>query len=131
MIDEVIAFEPPDRGPDRRRSIVELRRNLKIMGIPGVAYFGNLEEVVTLGRDYDGQDYAQKRVVTLYNLDFCNEIASAIETREQGKRILRFEALRQVFRDQGECYRRVGGPNYFVFMLTIRNQIDAKKIRGF
>lgn len=131
MIDEVIAFEPPDRSGDRRKSIKELRRNLKLQGIPGIAYYGSMEEVITLRQDFDGQRYSQAKVITLYNLDFCSEIASSIDTREQGKKVLRFEAIRQVLRDQAECYRMVGGPNYFILMLTVRNQIGAKKIHDF
>jgi hypothetical protein len=130
MIDEVVAFEPPDDSADRRQSIVKLRRNLQMLNIQGVAYYGSLEEVVLRRRDFDGQAYAQNRVITLYNFDFCDEIGSSIETSEKNKKVLRFEAIRQVLRDQVECYRR-GGPNYFVFMLTVRNQIDASKINRF
>jgi hypothetical protein len=131
MIDEVIAFEPPDNSESRRESIAQLRRNLKVLGIRGVAYYGSLEEVVILGRDYEGLEYSQTKVITLYNFDFCNEIASPIDTRERGKQVLRFEAIRRVLQDQAECYRRAGRPNYFVLMLTVRNQIDAKKISQF
>lgn len=131
MIDEVVAFEPPDNSDSRRESIAQLRRNLKVLGIRGVAYYGSLEEVVILGSDYEGSAYSQAKVITLYNLDFCNEIASPIDTRDRGKKVWRFEAIRQVLRDQVECHRRTGGPNYFVLMLTVRNQIDAKKISQF
>jgi hypothetical protein len=131
MIDDVVAFEPPDRADDRRASIIQLRRNMKLLGVPGIAYWGSFEEVVILRSDYDGQKYSQDKLVNLYNLDFCDEIASHISTRNKGKRVWRFEAIRQVLRDQVECYRTKGGPNWFVLMLTIRNQIDAKKIRQF
>lgn len=130
MIDEVVAFEPPDDSPDRRQAIIKLRQNLRIHGIPGVAYYGSLEEVVSLRRDFDGTPYSQKNVITLYNFDFCDEIASAIDTSDSKKKVLRFEAIRQVLRDQVDCYQK-GGPNYFVFLLTIRNQIDAAKISKF
>lgn len=131
MIDEVIAFEPPDASPTRRESIVQLRRNMKVLGVRGVAYYGSLEEVVILGSDNEGSKYSQTKVITLYNLDFCNEIASPIDTRERGKKVWRFEAIRQVLRDEVECYRKTGGPNYFILMLTVRNQIDAAKISRF
>lgn len=131
MIDEVIAFEPPDRSDNRRRAITHLRRNMKLMGIPGKAYYGSMEEVVCQGRDYDGLPYTQERIITLYNLDFCNEIASRILTREGAKKVMRFEAIRQILRDQNRCYRRTGGESYFVLMLTFRNQIIAPKIRSF
>ncbi len=131
MIDEVVAFEPPDSSDSGRESIVNLRRNLKLLGIPGVAYYGSLEEVVTLRQDFDGTPYSQNDIITLYNFDFCDEIASRIATREGNKKALRFEAIRQVLHDQIECNMRGGGPNYFLFMLTVRNQVDAKKISNF
>lgn len=131
MIDEIIAFEPPDRGTDVRKSITTLRKNLRILGKPAIAYFGRFEEVVILRKDCDGIHYSQDKVITLYNLDFCDEIASKIETREHGEQAWRFEAIRTVLRDQAECYQRSGGPSLFIILLTIRNQIGAEKIRGF
>lgn len=135
MIDEVVAFEvraaPNSSDPQGRRSIITLRRNLRLLDIPGHAYFGPLEEVVILHEDYDGTQYRQERVVTLYNLDFCDEIGSPIHTRRQGRSVLRFEAIRQILRDQRECYRRLGGPSLFVMLLTVRNQIGVRRLRAF
>src|SRR5713226_9391029 len=109
MIDEVVAFEireKPDRNdPQGRRSITELRRNMQMLGIPGYAYFGSMEEVVILRQDYDGMEYKQDKLVTLYNLDFCDEITSKIETAQAGKQLLRFAAIRQILLDQHECYK--------------------------
>lgn len=135
MIDEVVAFEVP--APPRhndlqgRRYIRKLRRNLRLLGIPGHAYFGPMEEVVLLRRDYDGSAYQQNKVITLYNLDFCDEISSPIETREQGPQVWRFDAIRQIVRDQRECYQAQGGASHFVLLLTVRDQIDVQKLRGF
>ena len=100
MIDEVIAFEPPDKDDNGRRAFTALTRNMRTAGIPGRAYCGSFEEVVLLRKDFEGQDYVQDEVVTLYNLDFCNEISSPVETREGGRKMLRFEAIRQVLWDQ-------------------------------
>ncbi len=130
MIDEVIAFEPPDKVDSGRRAFNKLTRNMRTAGIPGRVYCGSFEEVVLLGRDFEGQDYLQKQVVTLYNLDFCSEICSKVKTRD-GDKVLRFAAIRQVLRDQADCYHRVGGPRHFILMLTMRNQIDAWKIRDY
>ena len=103
MIDEVVAFEPPDSSDSGRESIVNLRRNLKSLWIPGVAYYGSLEEVVTLRQDFDGTPYSQNDIITLYNFYFCDEIGQSIATREGNKKALRFEANRQVLDDQIEC----------------------------
>lgn len=135
MIDHVIAFEVPARpkGDDRqgRRHILALRRNLQVLGVPGHAFFGPMEEVVVLGHDYDGNQYYQKDVITLYNLDFCDEVASRISTREQGEQMWRFEAIRQILRDQQQAFQQHGEPSYFIVLLTVRDQIDAEKLRTF
>lgn len=131
MIDEVIAFELPSPDSNDRLWITKLRTNLKMLGIPGVAYLGSFEEVVILRRDHDGQLYKQDKVITLYNLDFCDEIASKVDTLELGKKQLRFEALRVILQDQKQCYLNSGGSCHFIILLTVRNQIAAPKIRNF
>ena len=134
MIDEVIAFEVPARrtpeDPEGRRRILALRRELQLLGIPGHAYFGPMEEVVVLRQDYDGKRYDQNKVITLYNLDFCDEVASRISTREQGEQVWRFEAIRQILRDQQQAYQQYGEPSRFILLLTVRDQIDAGKLRN-
>lgn len=131
MIDDVVAFEPPSKNGDPRAGIDGLRRNMRVRGIPGRAYWGSFEEVLILGRDYEGTSYVQEKVVTLYNLDFCDEISSRVQTREKGRRAWRFEAIRRAMRDQVDCFQRDGGPRHFVLMITVRNQINADKIRSF
>lgn len=129
MIEEVIAFELLSPEDDDRIWIKQLRLNLKKLGIPSVAYLGSFEEVVILGKDYEGQPYRQDKVITLYNLDFCDEISSSIETLEHERKVLRYEAIRAILREQKRCFQQIGGPSYFVILLTIRNQIEASKIR--
>ena len=135
MIEEVIAFEVPAKptevDPQGRRNIVALRRNLSLLNIPARAFFGPMEEVLVLRKDYDGQQYDQKKVITLYNLDFCDEIASHIDTKEFGGQVWRFEAIRQMFRDQHDAFRDQGGPRCFIALLTVRDQMDAGKLRDF
>lgn len=133
MIDEIVAFEIPDRRGDPRRSILKLRGNLRLLGKPSaVAYYGPFEEVVILGRDYDGTDYRQEKVITLYNLDFCDEIGSRIQTRQRGRQpVWRFEALRHVLQDQKRCYEKGGEPSWFVILLTVKNQVNADRLSDF
>jgi hypothetical protein len=132
MIEEVIAFELPcPYGSDERAWVKEIRFKLRKLGIPGVVYFGPFEEVVILREDYDGQYYKQDKIITLYNLDFCDEIASKIETREYGKKLWRFEALRQILHDQQECYKQNSSQSFFIILLTVRNQIGASRIANF
>jgi hypothetical protein len=130
MIDEVIAFEPPDRDGSGRVAFNLLTYNMRKAGIRGRVYCGSFEEVVLLRKDFEGQDYAQDSVITLYNLDFCNEICSRVRT-QSGERLLRFEAIRHILQDQAECYQRVRAPRHFILMLTVRNQIAAGRIREY
>ncbi len=130
MIEEVVAFEIPSLDGDRRSNIVRLRLNLKKLGIRHVAYYGSFEEVVIRRKDLEGQDYKQDKLITLYNLDFCDEISSYVETQERGRKRLRYEAIRVILLDQKRCYleREDGQPCYFIMLLTIRNQIRAERI---
>lgn len=130
MLNEVVAFERRAPTGDPRAYITALRRNLQALGIQNVTYYGSLEQVVVLRKDLDGREYRQEKLINLYNLDFCDEIASSVETRE-GRKAWRFEALRTIVQDQHECFRREDGPPYFIVLLTVRNQIRAGQIRDF
>ena len=135
MIDEVVAFEtrakPNKEDPEGRRNILELRRQLVLMGTQSHAYFGPMEEVIIRRRDYDGTAYQQEKLVTLYNLDFCDEISSRIDTLDANQQVWRFEAIRRILLDQADCYQQTNNPNYFLLLLTVRNQIDVHKLRGY
>ena len=131
-IDEVVAFEarakPRRRDRDGRRNILALRTKMREYGFSGQAYFGSMEEVVILRRDQDGIPYAQNNLVTLYNLDFCDEISSPVETLGLGRQVWRFEAIRQILRDQEACYDPEFGAGYFLILLTVRDQIGVDKL---
>lgn len=131
MIDEIVAFERPSPRGDERRDILSLRTTLHRLGIPHVAYYGSFEEVVILGQDWEGQKYKQEHVITLYNLDFCDEISSKVRTRKEGQQLWRFEALRHVLANQAACFARTHRPTWFVFMLTVRDQMDAQLLASF
>ena len=129
MITEIVAFEVPAKGKSSERTFINsLRRNLALIGISNTTYYGPFEEVVLLGKDYDGQEYSQHDVITLYNLDFCGEIGSKIISSE-GEELHRLEAIRQVIRDQVKCFNRLSGPPCFIILLTVRNQMHSRVLR--
>jgi len=130
MIEEVIAFELPSSTGDERSHISRLRTNLQRIGIRHVAYYGSFEEVVMMGEDLEGLPYRQDKLVTLYNLDFCDEISSLVNTQTMGEKRLRYEAIRIILSDQRRCYlnREDSQLCYFIILLTIRNQIEAERI---
>ena len=134
LIEEVVAFEVPAKltAKDRtgRRNINKLRSNLRALRFNARSYYGPMEEVVILRHDHDGLPYSQSSLITLYNLDFCDEISSAVETLQAGKQVWRFEAIRQILTDQKACYDPEQGPAYFVILLTVRDQIDVAKLRA-
>lgn len=133
MIDEVVAFEmsarPTEDDPEGLRNVATLRRNLTLLGVKHRVFYGPLEEVIILRTDLDGQPYQQKQVMTLCNLDFCDEIVSKIRTRREGGRAWRFEAIRRLLADQRDCFQGSGGPGFFLILLTVKNQIDAAKLQ--
>ncbi len=74
MIKEVVAFEvPAPGGIPERKYINDLRRNLEILGLPNIAYYGPFEEIILRRQDHESTQYDQSNVITLYNLDFCEE----------------------------------------------------------
>jgi hypothetical protein len=130
MIEEVVAFELHSIDATERSNIVQLRLNLNKLNIRHVVYCGSFEEVVLRRGDNEGQEYKQDKLITLYNLDFCDQISSYVETRELEQKSLRYEAIRVILSDQKQCYlsRDDGQPCYFIILLTIRNQIEAEKV---
>ena len=131
-VDEVVAFEtrakPSRKDKDGRRNVLALRTRMREYGLNGYAYFGSVEEVVILRRDQDGSPYTQNHLVTLYNLDFCDEISSPVETVKAGRQVWRFEAIRRILRDQEACHDPDSGAGYFLLLLTVRDQIGVNKL---
>ena len=134
MIDDVIAFElpaePNSEDPYGRREINELRKQMRVNNIQGHAYFGPMEEVILYGKDYDGLEYKQNKVITIYNFDFCDEISSPIAIKDKSKQVLRFEAISYALADQRRYYREKGEYSWFILLLTVRNQINASRLRN-
>jgi hypothetical protein len=132
MIEEVVAFELPDRGLNERESIVQLKRNLELVlvKVPSKVYYGSMEQVIILREDIDGSKYSQTKLITLYNLDFCDEITSKIPTKA-GEKCLRFELIRQLLTDQHECYRINSELNIFIMLLTARNQTSSDFMKSY
>lgn len=124
MIQEVVAFELPSNGTDKERNLKQIRRNLELLEIPSKVFYGSIEEVVHLKSDYEGQKYEQQKLITLYNLDFCDEITSKVQTAEGEKR-LRFDTIRRLLIDQRNLFSENPECNFFILLLTIRNQTNA------
>lgn len=100
---------------------------------PAVENYANLGEKLAAGGDlYRNTAYAgglllassSKNVPPRPILD-GKSLAAVIVDRlriavKSGGKI---KGIRQVFRDQYDCYQKKGGPRHFILMLTVRNQI--------
>ncbi len=130
MIRRIIAFEIEDlRADNEREDLVEMTRNLALLGIPNQVYCGYVEHVLIFGEDDDGQVYDPDDLVTLYNLDFCNAITGKAPTR-QGRTCLRLEAMRHLFELQHQ--RSIAGDgDRFVLLLTCQDQFHHSVMQGF
>lgn len=130
MIGRVVAFEVESKeASDTRAYIVELNRQLALLGIPYEVYCGPLEEVFLGGMDYDGNPLNIDEFVTLFNLDFCNSITGQVDT-PRGKRCRRFEALRGIVSLQRRLFRETGSAR-FVLLLTVRDEFHVRQLRRF
>lgn len=130
MIRRVIAFQAEDEdGAEPRRTLVELNRNLQLMGYYDSVYCGYMENVILRGRDDDGETYEQDEFVTLFNLDFCDTITSRVPTSE-GSKCRRFNALREIMSKQRQLHNATG-ESRFILLLTVREEFHAYQMRRF
>lgn len=98
-----------------------------------VVYDGYLEEVVLKGRDNSPQSiyFEIQRFITLYNLDFCNDIASPIEfVDELGdlQTVFKFDAIKKLISIQKEISQV---SNRFLFLLTVHCNYNGKELENF
>jgi len=138
LIRRIIAFERPSRPPrGAREDFAELQFNLVVSGLPFDVYYGDMETVVIWGRDIEDRPFVQEEMITLYNLDFCDNISSKIEVpplfegdggNTIGKECMRFEALRRLLRLQADLYSK-GGDSRFIVLITVREGLDGAAIR--
>ena len=111
FIKVVIAFQcreysKPSDSTQSREDVEKLEEFLRALERESklesyVVYDGYLEEVVLKGRDNSPQSihFEIQRFITLYNLDFCNDIASPIEfVDELGdlQTVFKFDAIKKL-----------------------------------
>jgi len=98
-----------------------------------VVYDGYLEEVVLKGYDNSPNEIAfnADKFITLFNLDFCNGIASPIEYVDKKgnvQRIFKFNAIQRLLEIQKSLSRM---SNKFIFFLTVHCSYDGKELQNF
>jgi len=142
-IDEIIAFQCRIYGkpssPSQERDSIEkldellrkLERSSKINGY--VLYDGYLEEVILKGYDNSPKsiNFSVSKVVTLYNLDFCNKISSPIEyVNKKGllKKAYKFQAISKLLELQRNL---ISESEKFLLFLTVHCSYDGPELQNF
>ncbi|MDR2595015.1 MAG: hypothetical protein LBC87_09635 [Fibromonadaceae bacterium] len=142
-IKSIIAFQCRDYGkasnPNQNRDQIikldnflrELERQEKIEDY--TIYDGYLEEVVL--KEYDNSPneikFSQDKFITLYNLDFCNDIASPIEYTDKNgniKKAYKFNAIQKLLGVQ-KLLSEIS--NKFIFYLTVHCSYKDKELQDF
>lgn len=141
-IDYVIAFqcreypEPSSAEQDRdavlklQDKLLALERKKQIESFS--LYDGYIEEVLIRGTDTVGKVYQQERIVTVYNLDFCNAITVPLSYVDGGAmyEAYKSEAIQKLLWLQKECSCD-SDPAKFVMFLTIHSDFFPKEEERF
>jgi hypothetical protein len=142
-IKSVFAFQCRDYGSSSipsqsRESILKLEDFLRQLERQGkiddyVVYDGYLEEVVLKGFDNSPNEieFNTDRFITLYNLDFCNDIASPIEYVDKNgdtKKVYKFNAIQRLLEIQ-KSLSKVS--NKFIFFLTVHCSYNGAELQNF
>jgi len=141
-IDYVIAFQcrqypEPSSVTQPEGAVLKLEEKLRELERKGrltnfSIYDGYIEEVLIKGTDTVGNVYGQDRVVTIYNLDFCNDIANALSYYDDARNkctAYKSDAIRELLKFQRKtCSWEV--PAKFVMFLTIHTDfLDSEERR--
>lgn len=139
----VIAFQCREYGkpsaPEQSRAEIEkleellreLERERKIEDF--IVYDGYFEEVILRGNDNSPYriEYSQNSFVTLYNLDFCNQITSPMEYLDaEGnvKTVYKFNAIQKLLKIQDSL---ANVSDKFIFFLTVHCSYHGKELHNF
>lgn len=143
FIKEVIAFQcreygkPSDSAQSRteietlEEFLRKLERERKLDNFN--VYDGYLEEVVLRGYDNSSNTvkFEQNSLITLYNLDFCNDIASPIEYVDRNgdtRKVYKFNAIKKLL----EIQQQISDiSDKFLFLLTIHCSYNGAELQHF
>ncbi|MCK4761308.1 MAG: hypothetical protein KAW12_03850 [Candidatus Aminicenantes bacterium] len=140
-LDGVIAFQCRDyrhrsaREQSRKavdtleKQLDKLIRQKKIETF--AVYDGYIEEVILRGRDNSDIDFRQDDVITVYNLDFCNQITSPIKFVDKEGNIeeaFKFDAIHELLKYQRSIKNQ---SKKFIMFLTIHCGYEGKELENF
>jgi hypothetical protein len=132
---KVIAFQcDDDRYPDAFKILFEKLQQLeteeKIENFE--AYYGYIEKVVLQGFDdnENPQSFELDEVVTLYNLDFCNNITEPMKIIDNDgnlQKVYKFDAVRKLLSIQ----QSLPNTSKFVFFLTVHCSYVGQELNNY
>lgn len=132
---KIIAFQCDDeRYPDAFQLLLNKLKKLeteeKIEDCE--AYYGYIEKVVLQGFDdsENPQSFLLDEVVTLYNLDFCNNITEPIKILDKDgnlHKMYKFEAIRKLLLIQ----QSLPNTSKFVFFLTVHSSYAGQELNNY
>ncbi len=135
-LDKVVAFQcrdypkpssmeqSRDQVDKLEKKLLELERSGRLSSF--AVYDGYIEEVLLRGTDTAGEVFGQKDLVTVYNLDFCNSIATPLEyVAEDGsiQSAFKSQAIRELLNWQRRALS--SSPSKFIMFLTIHSNFLA------
>jgi hypothetical protein len=142
-IKSVIAFQCRNYGkssdPNQTREpILKLEESLRTLERQRkiddyLIYDGYLEEVVIKGCDNSPNEieFSTDRFITLYNLDFCNDITSPIEYVDRNgntQKVYKFNAIQRLLEIQKSLSKI---SNKFIFFLTVHCSYNGEELQNF
>ncbi|HUU89486.1 MAG TPA: hypothetical protein VMX17_17265 [Candidatus Glassbacteria bacterium] len=142
-IDQVVAFQcryypKPSSIEQDNACVLDLEEKLRTLEREGKLstyslYDGWIEEVLLRGRDTNGDSFSQNDVVTVYNLDFCNEITKPLKIQDDDGNIHQFyksEAIRRLLEIQRDVSSKVRSKKFIMF-LTVHSHFWAEEAKNF
>jgi hypothetical protein len=142
-IDHIIAFQcrdypNPSSISQSAKKVAEMEESLKAFERKGIIktfslYDGYIEEVVLRGRDTVGNIFSQNDVVTIYNLDFCNNLTTALSVSDDkgtAQNVYKSHAIKKLLEIQRDITSNTR-PKKFIMFLTVHAAYQEKEIHIF
>lgn len=133
-IDHIIAFQcrdfpAPSSVAQTKDEILKLEGKLLELERQGQIdsfslYDGYIEEVLLKGKDTIGKPYAQERMVTVYNLDFCNGITVPLcyyDENQNRHEAYKSDAIKRLLEFQTSVASRTGSAKFVMFLTVHSN----------
>ncbi|MFN0215113.1 MAG: hypothetical protein ACKVT2_12730 [Saprospiraceae bacterium] len=138
-LDTVYAFQcrlypEPSSDEQSRERVLELESKLRTLERQNklstfTVFDGYLEEVILRGKDNNPQpiQFGHEQAITIYNLDFCNQIDSPRKIVVNGKTrtVFKFDVINELLRYQSQVDQL---PKKFLLFLTVHSDFNDESV---